>query len=194
MYCSFSPLRCFSYMHFVLICTVAVLYCFVVCVCPHWKCLHFVVVVGLEWLKDPKSYAGGSLLLVGSPLSGRSKVMAQTKRGTLVLQVGGWAAGWWPTPVKNACYENSKNEPRVCETETNLAVFEGWNLECLMDGWSDEGCREAGSQKLEEQGQGGDFFSRPRPFMGCSAWEWVSECVCVCVWMGFVMCLFVRVL
>ena len=23
-----------------------------------------------------------------------------------------------------------------------------------MDGWSDEGCREAGSQKLEEQGQG----------------------------------------
>jgi hypothetical protein len=23
-----------------------------------------------------------------------------------------------------------------------------------MDGWSDEGCREAGSQKLEEQDQG----------------------------------------
>ena len=23
-----------------------------------------------------------------------------------------------------------------------------------MDGWSDEGCREAGSQKLEDQGQG----------------------------------------
>ena len=26
--------------------------------------------------------------------------MAQTKRGTLVLQVGGWEAGWRPTPVK----------------------------------------------------------------------------------------------
>jgi len=51
------------------------------------------VVVGLEWLEDPKSYAGGSLLLVGSPLPDRSKVMAQTKRGTLVLQLGGWAAG-----------------------------------------------------------------------------------------------------
>jgi hypothetical protein len=60
---------------------------------PHWKCLHFVVVVGLEWPKDPKSYAGGSLLLVGSPLPDKSKVMAQTKRGTLVLQVGGWVAG-----------------------------------------------------------------------------------------------------
>jgi len=32
-YCSFSPLCCFSYMHFVLICTVVVLYCFVICVC-----------------------------------------------------------------------------------------------------------------------------------------------------------------
>jgi len=29
------------------------------------------------------------LLLVGSPLPERSKVMAQTKRGTLVLQFGG---------------------------------------------------------------------------------------------------------
>ena len=53
----------------------------------------FVVVVGLEWSEDHKSCAGGSLLLVGSPLPDRSKVMAQTKRGTLVLQVGGWAAG-----------------------------------------------------------------------------------------------------
>jgi hypothetical protein len=44
-----------------------------------------------------------------------------------------------------------------------------------IDGWSDEGCREAGSQKFEEQGQiemvGGDFLSQPRPCMGCSVWE-----------------------
>jgi hypothetical protein len=32
-YCSFSPLCCFSYVNFVLICTVVVLYCFVICVC-----------------------------------------------------------------------------------------------------------------------------------------------------------------
>jgi len=67
---------------------------------PHWNCLHFILVVGLEWPKDPKSYAGGSLLLVGSCLPDRSKVMAQAKRSTLVLQVGGWSAGWRPTPIK----------------------------------------------------------------------------------------------
>jgi hypothetical protein len=37
MYCFSSPLCCFFYMHFVLICTVVVLYCFLiyvfVCVC-----------------------------------------------------------------------------------------------------------------------------------------------------------------
>jgi hypothetical protein len=43
---------------------------------------------------------------------------------------------------------------RMCETETNQAVFEVWNVECLIIIWSDEGRREAGSQKLEEQGQG----------------------------------------
>jgi hypothetical protein len=32
-----------------------------------------------------------ALLLVGSPMLDRSKVMAQTKRDTLALQVGGWA-------------------------------------------------------------------------------------------------------
>jgi hypothetical protein len=32
-YCSFSPLCCFSYVHFVLNCTVVGLYCFVICVC-----------------------------------------------------------------------------------------------------------------------------------------------------------------
>ena len=56
--------------------------------------------MGLEWVKDPKSYAGGSLLLVGSPLPDRSQVMAQTKRGTLVLQVGGWVGGLTTYPCK----------------------------------------------------------------------------------------------
>ena len=41
-YCSFSPLCCFSYVHFVLICTVVVLYCFEVCVCV---CVHVCVCV-----------------------------------------------------------------------------------------------------------------------------------------------------
>jgi len=46
-------------------------------------------VVGLGWSHDPESYTGGSLLLVGSPMPDRSKVMTQTKRETPALQVWG---------------------------------------------------------------------------------------------------------
>ena len=63
-------------------------------------CLHFVVVMGLEWPKDPKSYAGRSLLLLGSPLSDSSKVMAQTKTGTMVHQVRGLGGGLTTYPFK----------------------------------------------------------------------------------------------
>jgi hypothetical protein len=37
---------------------------------------------------DAESYAGGVLLLVGSPMPDRSKVMTQTKRDALALLVG----------------------------------------------------------------------------------------------------------
>ena len=37
---------------------------------------------------DPEGYAGGSLLLVGSPMPDKSEVMTQTKRDALALQVG----------------------------------------------------------------------------------------------------------
>jgi len=47
-------------------------------------------VVGLARSHDPESYAGGKLLLVGSSMPDRSKVMTQTKRDALALQVGGW--------------------------------------------------------------------------------------------------------
>ena len=45
---------------------------------------------GLARSYDPDSYAGGSLLLVGTPLPDRSNVMTQTKKDALALQVGGW--------------------------------------------------------------------------------------------------------
>jgi hypothetical protein len=35
-----------------------------------------------------------ALLLVGSPMPDRSKVMTQTKRDVVVVDVGGWAWGW----------------------------------------------------------------------------------------------------
>ena len=44
-------------------------------------------------------------LLVEPPMPDRSKVMTQTKRDTLVLQVGGWVWGWQPHPIKNIFVE-----------------------------------------------------------------------------------------
>jgi len=35
--------------------------------------------------------------------------MTQTKRDTLVLQVGGWAWGYDPIPEKNLCSENLRD-------------------------------------------------------------------------------------
>jgi len=58
-------------------------------------------VVGLAWLNEPESYAGGSIMLpAGPPMPDRSRAMTQTKRDTLVPQVGGWAQGLQPCPVK----------------------------------------------------------------------------------------------
>jgi hypothetical protein len=62
------------------------------CINPLW-CPYLDVVVRLAWSKDPERYTGGSLLLLGPPMLDRSKVMTQTKRNTLVLQVGDWACG-----------------------------------------------------------------------------------------------------
>jgi len=50
-------------------------------------------VVELAKSYDYESYAGGCLLLVGSPMPDRSKVMTQTKRDALALQVLGTVKG-----------------------------------------------------------------------------------------------------
>ena len=46
------------------------------------------VTEGVVCSHDPESYDGGSFLLVGPPMPDRSKVMTQTKRDALALQVG----------------------------------------------------------------------------------------------------------
>jgi len=53
--------------------------CDIINVGPRWHS-YLDVVVGLAWSYDPESYAGGSLLLTGSPMPVRSKVITQTKR------------------------------------------------------------------------------------------------------------------
>jgi len=47
----------------------------------------------LAWCNDPKSYAGGSVATGRATLAGQVKESTQTKRDTLVLQVGGWVDG-----------------------------------------------------------------------------------------------------
>jgi hypothetical protein len=46
------------------------------------------------------------MLLVGPPMPDRSRVMTQTKRDTLVLQVGVWRGANNPTQLKIYCYES----------------------------------------------------------------------------------------
>jgi hypothetical protein len=51
------------------------------------------------------------MLLVGPPMPDRSRVMTQTKRDTLVLQVGGLAMGLTtPHSKKTSCYESRTKE------------------------------------------------------------------------------------
>ena len=50
---------------------------------------YFDAVVGFARSYEPESYARGSLLMLGSPMPGRSKMMTQTKRDALARQVGG---------------------------------------------------------------------------------------------------------
>jgi hypothetical protein len=52
---------------------------------------YYDVVVGLAWSYDPESYAGGSVAAGRVSRAGQVKVMIQTKRDTMALQVGGWA-------------------------------------------------------------------------------------------------------
>jgi len=47
---------------------------------------YFDALVGLVWSNDPESCAGGSM-------PDWSRMMIQRKRGTLVLQCGGWVWG-----------------------------------------------------------------------------------------------------
>jgi hypothetical protein len=62
-------------------------------VLPRTSCCprNFDVMVGLAWSYDPESYAGGSITTGRDPHAGQ--VMIQTKRDTLVLQVGGVGSG-----------------------------------------------------------------------------------------------------
>jgi len=63
-------------------------------------------------------------LLVGPPMPDRPRVMTQTKRDYLVLQVGGWAWGWQPHTVKIICSETQQSASEGWETNVDERSLE----------------------------------------------------------------------
>jgi len=94
--------------------------------------------VSLLWCSDQmilRAMLAVALLPVGHPKPDRWKVMAQTKRGTLLLQVGGWEWGWQPNHIKNIfCWDASKIGNRVETTKTTQHEkgFTSENWECAV--------------------------------------------------------------
>jgi hypothetical protein len=56
-------------------------------VIPRRRYPYFDVLAGLAWSEDPESYADGSIDAGRGSHAGQVKVMTQTKRDTLVLQM-----------------------------------------------------------------------------------------------------------
>jgi len=68
------------------------------------------------------------MLLVGPPMPDRSRVMTQTKRDTLVLQVGGLGVGL-TTPHRNNNNLLRNLQTHVDERSLEIGLDNG-NLEC----------------------------------------------------------------
>jgi hypothetical protein len=118
--------------------------CIVLNICDNWNIFvsvahhqrypYFDVVVGLAWSHDPQSYHGGSDATFTA--SRARQVMTQTKRDTLVLQVGGWAWGWQSHPVKHICQETSKignwmETTKMTQDEQGLTSGNGTRFLCI---------------------------------------------------------------
>ena len=67
-----------------------IIFILLVVVYTPWRYPYFDAVVGIVWSYDPESYAGGSYATGRVSHARQVKGDDQTKRDTLVLQVGGW--------------------------------------------------------------------------------------------------------
>ena len=76
-----------------------------------------------------------------------------------------------PPPKKIPVYSTVQHCQRAegeWECQTSGGWMEWWGM---RRGWE----LEIGGTRPRTEMVGGEFLSRPRPCMGCSAWEWVSE-------------------
>ena len=76
-----------------LLCSTCNKYCEIVLLLPPNGIPALTLCRGLRDQMIPRAMLAVALLLLGSPMPDRSKVMTQTERDVLVLQVGGWAWG-----------------------------------------------------------------------------------------------------
>ena len=75
------------------------------------------------------------MLLVGPPIPDRSRVMTQTKRDTLALQVGGLGVRLTTSPIKKYCYETSRGgqgPPRAVEPMMMMMMMQNMVLHLLQ--------------------------------------------------------------
>jgi hypothetical protein len=94
-------------------------------ICQLWVYEFGINNLGLVWSCDPESYAGCSLLPEGSPMPDRSRVMAQTTKDTLVLQVG-WGLGEGLTTPPCKIYTSFEPSKEASERKDDLeALFKG---------------------------------------------------------------------
>ena len=69
------------------------------------------------------------MLLVGPPMPERSRMITQTKRGTLVLQVGSWAWGSQLHPVKKYILKKpQRNEAWRISWQRHWAIYKSLRL------------------------------------------------------------------
>ena len=85
----------------------------------------------LAWCNDPERYTGGSVATSRPPLPDRSKESTQTKRDTLVLQVGVCVDGPAPHhPEKHTL----KNQDKGSEKRTVYLINDiKFVLSCIQD-------------------------------------------------------------
>ena len=67
-----------------------------------------------------------------------------------------------------SCFSGLWRAEGEWEGQTSDGWMEWWGMQ---RGWESE----IGRARPRIEMVGGDFLSRPRPCIGCSAWEWVSE-------------------
>jgi hypothetical protein len=146
---------------------------------PHRQYPYFDLMVRLAWSGDPESYAGGSVANGRASHSVHAKLMTQTKRHTLVLEVGDWAWGWLPYLVKILLSQNLKEIKLAIEKEADQSCGGATSWRRTSDGLD----VEIGDLMHSQERGGSCSLRRSSLTQGCSTIGRRRICkkCCVCI-------------